>query len=210
MKIGEMKAQALTLMFPQATVKFDETSDEEIIRAIYEMKSNPNFESILQGSVGAINRAFSYIESRGLSIVKCTDIVGSTCERRGGKILLPFGEDFLLVNRVLLHINDRTYELDFEVENGSILTEYRQNGVYTVVYKEKIPRITRTTSDAYEPQLPVGIAECIPYFIVSDLAREENGEMARYALDRFEKAIKSIGENQAPCHECFQIIYRWD
>ncbi len=209
MKIGEMKAQAITLMFPSCSVKLDESSDEDVIRAIYEMKSNPNFEAILEGSVGAINRAFSYIESRGLSLVKCVDVPSSSCEKRNGKILLPAEKDLLSVEKVLLHAWDKTYALGFEVENGMILAEHRQ-GVYTVVYKTKIPRITRTTSDAYEPQLPYGMAECIPYFIVSDLAREENEEMAKYALEHFEKTVKSIGEREAPCHECFQIVYRWE
>ncbi|MBQ8146117.1 MAG: hypothetical protein IJ039_04985 [Clostridia bacterium] len=209
MKIGEMKAQAITLMFPQASVKLDESSDEDVIRAIYEMKSNPNFESILEGSVGAINRAFSYIESRGLSTLKCVDIPSSTCEKRNGKIVLPSNDELLTVERVLLHSCDKAYAIGFETENGSILTEYRA-GIYTVVYRTKIPRITRTTSDAYEPILPHGMAECIPYFIVSDLAREENEEMAKYALEHFEKTVQSIGEREAPCHECFQIVYKWD
>ena len=209
MKIGEMKAQAVALMLPSVTVRLDESSDEEIIRAIYEMKSDPNLESILESSVGAINRALTYIESRGLSVVKCVDIPSSSCERKNGRVLLSPGEDFLSIERVLLHQGDLTYALGFEIENGKISAE-RLNGVYTVVYKTKIPRITRATSDAYEIELPYGMAESIPYYIVSDLAREENEGLAKYALEIFEKTVNSIGHREAPCNECFQIVYKWD
>ena len=209
MKIGEMKAQAITLMFPSFSVKLDESSDEDIIRAIYEMKSNPNFEGILEGSIGAINRAFSYIESRGYSTLRCVDIPSSKCEKRNGKIALPLCQDSFKVERVLFHTEERTFELDFNIENESILTKSK-NGVYTVVYRMKIPRITRVTSDAYKPELPQGMAEYIPYYIVSDLAREENEELAKYALDHFEKGVKCIGEISAPCNQCFDIVYKWE
>ena len=210
MKIGEMKAQAVALMLPSVSVKLDESSDEDIIRAIYEMKSDPNLESILEGSVGAINRAIAYIESRGLSVVRCVDIPSSTCERKNGKTLLTPSEDFLSPERVLLHQGDVTYALGFEMENGMILAHSQGGGVYTVVYKTKIPRITRATSDAYEIELPYGIAESIPYYIVSDIAREDNEELAKYAFEIFEKTVNSIGQREAPCNECFQIVYKWD
>lgn len=209
MKIGEMKAQAISLMLPNVAVKLDESSDEEIIRAIYEMKSDPNLESILESSVGAINRALSYLEASGLSMTKCVDVPSSSCERQGDKAIIKLEDDFMWAERVLLHTNDVTYALGFEKSNGVITTEY-MNGVYTVVYKPQITRITRTTSDAYDIILPYGIAEFIPYYIVSDLAREENPELAEYAYENFERAVNRIERQIAPCDECFQLVYKWD
>ena len=209
MKLGEIKAQAITIMFPQATIKLDTPSDEGIIRAIYEMKSNPNFESILEGSIGAINRAFSYIELNDLSETKCVDVPSSLCKRQNDKILLPKENDLLRVERVLFHTYDKAIQQEFDIGNEGILTKYRQ-GVYTVIYKRKIPRITSVTSDAYEPELPYGMAEYIPYFIASDLARDENEALAKYALDHFENGIKALKGKEAPCSQCFEIVYRWD
>lgn len=67
MKLGELKIQALMLIFPSAELEYDHNNLDEVI---FVLKAHPNFGSYIKSSVGAINRALSIIEAGGKTTYK--------------------------------------------------------------------------------------------------------------------------------------------
>ena len=207
MNIGEIKIQALSLMYPDESIKYDDTTEKGVENAIYELKQNHNFSGLLEASVGAINRAFSQIERKGLSIIKCTDKAYSLCQRsKDGRIVIETDKDFLRPDKLLCHKGDKTYACGFEVIGNKIYTDF-VGSVYTLVYYTKIPRITRVTKDSEEIDLPLTVCEAIPYLVMAELIEGEDRQRARDARDEFNKILDECDKSTAPCHQCFQIIY---
>ena len=207
MNLGEIKIQALMLMYPDASVKYDDSTGQGIENAVYELKCNPNFEGLLEACVGSINRAFSQIEAMELSGVKCVDKAHSLCKRApDGRVIIETEKDFLSLHRLYCHVGDNTYPCTYELMDNHIYAD-KVGQVYTVVYRTKIPRITRTTKESLEIELPNGICEAIPYFVMAELLGKEDGDRAREARELFEKMISQQEKSQPCCHQCFQIVY---
>lgn len=208
MRLGEIKVQALSLMYPDTPIRYSDGSDEEINDALYELKSNPNFEGVLESCVGSINRAFAQIESLGLSTKRCVDFGISCLERaQDGRVIISPPTDLYSVDRVLCHKGELTYACGHETVNGAVYADYMPKGVYTLVYRTKIPRIKRTTADSYQVELPLGICDGIPYFVASELLAGEDSDRAKEARQTFEGALERAGKRDVSCNECFQIIY---
>ncbi len=207
MNLGEVKIQALALMYPDAIVRFDDTDVEGIEKAVYELKSDSNFQGLLESAVGSVNRALAQIEARGLSPIKCIDKAYSLCEKaKDGRVIIEAEKDFLTIERVLCHKNDATYACGYSVIGDKIYAELCGNA-YTVVYYSKIPRVTRMTRESYEIDLPNSIAEAIPYFVMSELIGREDSERAKEARLKFFEVLDRTEKSQAHCHQCFQIVY---
>ncbi len=207
MKIGEIKAQAIMLMYPDISISLDEEDAEDVERAIYELKLDPNFEGVLRSCVGSINRALSYIEGQGCGETKCVDISSVDCRRtRDARVVLKIPDDAFRVERVLCYSSGRTYELSFDIQGKDIIACY-EIGTYTIIYKAKTPRITSTSADSYELSISDSLAEMIPYFVAGELFKQENIEASKGYLEYFESAVKRLGEMSAPCHQCFETVY---
>ena len=207
MNLGEIKIQALSLMYPDTVIRYDDSTDEGVENAVYELKANHNFSGLLDSSIGAINRAFSQIEARGLSLIKCADRAYSLCEPLGnGRVAIEVEKDFVSIERLLCHRGDKTYACGYEVVGNKIYA-HMVGDVYTVVYFTALPKIARTTRDSLEIDLPRGVCEAIPYFVMAELVGAENEQRAREAREEFYKMLDSCEKSRAHCHQCFQIIY---
>lgn len=206
MNLGEIKIQAITLMYPDTVIKYDDSTDEGVENAVYELKCNHNFEGLLESCVGAINRAFSIIEARGLSTTKCADKALSLCKINNGRVEIQPQKDFFSLERLLCHRGGKTYACGYEISDGKIYTE-EKGEIYTLVYATKIPRATRSTKESLELDLPGGVCEAIPYFVASELLAREDEERAKGAREQFEKMLSMCKRAASPCHQCFQIIY---
>ena len=207
MLLGEIKIQALSLMYPDASFRYDDSDAEGVEGAVYELKADHNFSGLLEASVGAINRAFAVIEEKGLSGVKCDDKAFSLCERtKDGRVIITPSEDFLDLERLLCHKGSKTYACTAQVLGNKIYTD-TVGEVYTLVYREKIPRIKRVTPDSYEVELPLGLCEAIPYFVMGELMGSEDSQRALASKEEFFRALEKCERHTAPCHQCFQIIY---
>ena len=207
MNLGEIKIQALSLMYPDIGIRFDDTQGAGVERAIYELKSSSNFEGLLETCIGAINRAFAQIEAKGLSPIKCVDKAGSLCKRTiDGKVEIDVEGDFLTLERLLCHRDEKTYACHCTVLGNKLYTKQKGN-VYTVVYYSKIPRITRMTRDSYEVEIADNVCEAIPYFVMSELLWREDKERAKEARINFFEAINALEKAKPLCHQCFQIEY---
>ena len=207
MNLGEIKIQALSLLYPDESVKYDDTTERGVENAVYELKQNHNFSGLLEASVGAINRAFSQIEAKGLSVIKCVDKAYSLCQKtKDGRVVIDAPDDFLKIDKLLCHKREKTYACSFEAFGNKIYTDLAGD-VYTLVYYTKIPRVTRTTKDSLEIDLPAGVYEAIPYFVVAELISGEDSQRAREAKEEFYRCLDACEKIAAPCHQCFQIIY---
>ena len=70
MKIGEIKIEALALIFPSAELEYD---SDTLTDTLFALKENPSYAPYLTASVGAINRALAVIFSRlGIETEKIT------------------------------------------------------------------------------------------------------------------------------------------
>lgn len=207
MLLGEIKILTLSMMYPDASYPIDDSTPEGVENAIFRMKADHNFKGLLEATVGAINRAFSIIEEKGLSFAKCTDRALSLCKRTDdGRVIITPSADFLSLERLLCHKEGKTYACGYEVLENKVYTD-TVGDVYTLVYREKIPRIKRVTRDSYEVELPNGLCEAIPYYVMSQLLGREDLQRARDSREQFYSALDRCERRSAPCHQCFQIIY---
>ncbi len=62
MKLGELKIQALMLIFGGTDFEYDHDNLDE---AVFALKAHPNYGPYIKSSVGSINRALSIIEAGG-------------------------------------------------------------------------------------------------------------------------------------------------
>ncbi len=67
MKLGEIKIQALCLIFPSAELEYDENDLNEVV---FVLKAHPSYGPYISASVGAINRALAVIEGQTLQKYK--------------------------------------------------------------------------------------------------------------------------------------------
>ena len=206
MKLGEIKVQAIALMYPNADVRLDDTDAQSINEAILELKSDPNFEGVLENIVGSVNRCLTYLEIKGLSHTMCCDVPLSLCKRQGERAVIDLPKDCFKADRLLVHRDGRAYICGYE-QIGDKIVAHSCGDVFTLVYKSRLERVNRSTDECCELDLPYGVAELIPYYIKGDLYVQENKEEATLSMERFEKYASSLAEIEPPCAECLQIVY---
>ena len=194
-------------MYPDATPRYDSSIPKEIERAVYELKADHNFAGLLEATVGSINRAFGVIESGRLTDQSCADVRLSDCKRtKDGRVEIPLPNDCLLPERLYCHRGARTYESAFNVLQGKLYTD-RVCDLYTVIYRGKIPRITSVTPDSYSVEIEEMLCQAIPYFVMSELLSKEEPQRAKAAREQFDAALRCRAITEAPCHQCFDIVY---
>ncbi len=183
MKIGEIKRQALLLIFPELELSFDEQSDVSINDAIKNLRCDPSLRAYLDACVPAINRALSIIEKSGATKTKRAKI-NPVGKRVDGGIRVLLDEcpgDIIKIIRVYQNGN----QIRFEYEGEDAVILYGASNMCELVYKSKAERITDYTSEASALDLPWGVSEIIPYFVKSELLLQENSAEAEKARKQF-------------------------
>ncbi len=181
MKLGDIKLQALSLIYPDLSVEYDEGCLGD---KVYELKSSPNCASYLIGSVGAINRAFALIEGRLLSGTGAVTLNLTGENVKSGVIFIDSYDDILKINQVKINGSPVAYqamERKIKVDSASL-------GKCEITYFKKIKRINHLSGSDYEISLN-GIEEFLPYYIKWELLCSENQEEALNARSVFEKAL---------------------
>ena len=64
-KLGEIKAHSIMLLFPDLELSYDSGSEDSLKGVIENLKYDPNTKDILLACTPSINRAFTIIEKRG-------------------------------------------------------------------------------------------------------------------------------------------------
>lgn len=200
MKLGEIKLEALALIYPGAELMCDADNDTSLREKLRELANDSNYSDLLSAMPGAINRCFAELEGRSLVPRKSCELDTSKGKRLGNKIVFDTSllESYLKTEKVL-HYNDfcDIHEVDFNfLSENEILLDGR-DGKFVLIYTPVVKRISQISDDASVIKLPEHLCALIPYFIKSELIRAENEKEAAIARNIFEEMISalSIREN---------------
>ncbi len=201
MKLGEIKIEALRLMF--AGDQKDMTVDSLII-----MNYEEEYRDYLLKMPFAINRCFSLLEEKRVLPTKSVSINSKKDFFEGDKQASPpkpvfinkeieLPEDFFDVERIVYDGPDGyRSNCEYYREGDKLFIKNREiKGEYRLLYKPSLPRITSMTPNNEELLIPDRIACFIPYFIKAELFRMDEPDEANEARNWFEAAIESISNN---------------
>ncbi len=202
MKIGEIKIEAIMLMFPSAQISYSSDDDESILNSIYQLKSDGNFREYISACVGSINRALSFVEASGKSKTKSVKITPNACEvLASNKVrvhISRLSDDVLSVEGVIAHGRENEkIEHFMESDSTLIIDKLPKNSECVLVYKSKIKRISQLTADTDELDVREEITSAIPYFIKSELFEGEDSEGAKIAREKFYELLNLLPEAKA-------------
>ncbi len=206
MKIGEIKLQALSLIFPDAIFEY---KDEDLEELILSLKASSNYASFLVASVGAINRAMASIEQKGLSNRGLLELRLEYGSKIGDYYYfdLEGKKEICSVDEVYLITDTKRTPVEFEF-HGSTMAVKCQNSIgrLHIAYREKIKRIDYATENTRELSLSCGIEEAIPYFVKADLLLGERPEEATLARNIYEGMLEEYRgkENESTA---FDTVY---
>ena len=207
MKLGEIKIQAIQLMYPGILIRARNESDGDLNCIISELKSNSSLSPVIEAMTGAVNRALAYLEARGTVPYDCVDIPSTECQRILGnkaKIILPKG--LLSIERMYIANDGKATLCEYELFGDYALTEMK-SGIYTVIYKKALNRISGIEDEDTEIELLNGIGEALPYFIKADLFSQDSGDEAKEARAVFDGIVERIENRPSPCQGCFESVY---
>ena len=177
MKLGDVKAEALRLMF--VTME-DEVNAENIGRYKHESRYAP----YLMNMDGSISRGLQRVANArkiGAKVVEIENFEGTSYFVYGA---LP--EDFLSIKSVGRIYHDRLETVkDYKIYGNSKISVPRLNGgKYVVEYYPKAPKLV---ADTDELDVPNEVASMIPYFVKGELYEEEDANAAVLARNLFEQ-----------------------
>ena len=192
MKLGEIKIEALKLMFADYT---DDLSMENLAA----LKSDENFGRYVNSMPGAINRCYNRLEDTKVIPLKKVTISKEQGTEQNGRIRYNLSElisDFGTLDRVIAE-TETSYNgnCEYVMETNSIVMLHSIEDELTFVYSPALARISSSTADDTEIELPDKIASVIPYFIKGDLFREDEPAEAAEARNLFEASIDATNND---------------
>ena len=193
MKYGEIKIESLKLMFLNM-------GDDIDIEGLETYAQDDTYKGYLVNMPGAINRCFSSIEEKRVLPSKSKAVQRSEGLASGGFIRFDLPSliaDFYDIERIVSETSDGEYngDCDYQREGDVLVLErYEEDDdvEYTVIYKPSIERVSSTTDDYKEIEIPNNIASYIPYFVKGDLYRDDEPNEASEARNWFEQAMEEI------------------
>jgi hypothetical protein len=199
MKLGDIKAEALRVMFVNAGR--DIAADN-----LVDYVGDNTYGYYLVNMPGAINRAFCMLErARVLPLRSCELIAAAGVETaRGVRFdMNVIARDFYDAERLVkesAHSYDAT--ADYMREEDSILIEnYDTAAMYRLLYRPSVRRVTMGTPDDYEVEMPDHIAALIPYAVKADLFRDDDPDEAERARKRFEEELAMLSGEVRGSHQ---------
>lgn len=193
MKLGEIKVEALRLMF----VDF---ANDYGIEELETIATDRNYAQYVSGMTGAINRCMSELEIRKVLPVKRKKLTGGNIEGRLIRYNLDeICADFYAINRVIRSYRN-AYEAnaDYRMEGNTLVLNNVSNDEQVVLlYYPRLKRVTGGSDNNMElSDIPDFIATAIPYYIKGDLFRLDEPAEAGEARNWFEAALDDIIANQ--------------
>ena len=190
MRLGDIKAEALRLMFVNNDdmIKIEDLSD---------LAGIENYRTYLLNMNGSINRCFSAIERRKVLPLKefqlnATDAVASgSFWRFDLSRLIP---DYYDLERIVYECEDAYIgDLDYRREGNVLVLQYfDREGTYRALYSPRIKRLNDLSGYLEELDIPDEISCLIPYFIKGDLYRDDEPNEASEARNWFEQGLDEL------------------
>ncbi len=190
-KIGEIKRQALMLIFPELELQLDEENEKSLCDLLNNLRCDPSIKSYLDSMPPAINRALGKIEGCGATKTKIVEISEDSLEYQNGgyRLNLESLDNALYVKEI--YKNGKSISFD-TLERDAILIN--EKGNLKVYYKPRLARISNKTDESQELNLPRDVAEIIPYYIKSELVYEDDKESSKDSLNEFNSRLLSLAD----------------
>ncbi|MBQ7846915.1 MAG: hypothetical protein IJ344_01390 [Clostridia bacterium] len=208
MKLGEIKIEALKLMFAGY-------GDELTVDNLEDYLTDENYKNYLVNMPGAINRCFSVLEHKKVIPVRSAPLSMEQAEEVHGRLRFDLKEqikDFHALERVVI---DGNYGYEsaqaYSMEAGVLVLsaeEIEDDAVIRVLYRPKLARLTFASGDHADIDLPDDIACHIPCFIKGDLYRDDEPDEAGEARNFFEAAMEEIKRNEMPEQVQSTVVHR--
>ncbi|MBR2070401.1 MAG: hypothetical protein IJ981_03140 [Clostridia bacterium] len=181
MKLGDVKAEALRLMF--VTME-DEVNAENIGRYKHESRYAP----YLMNMDGSISRGLQRVANErklGRKMAEITKFEGT-----GYFVYGRLPEDFLSISGLSRYYNNRFETVkDYKIYGNRKVSVPKRDGVkYFVEYHPNAPKLP--TDDTQELDVPTEVAMMIPYFVKGELYEEEDANAAVLARNLFEQWLR--------------------
>lgn len=191
MKLGDIKAAALKLMF----ASYDRDITAETVDSL---RGDAAFRDYLYNMPQAINRAFGIIENKRVLPERTVDYLPNGSNHIAVPLTVeavtgaPGGEFKRVIYSACGRINWVPFT-DYVVSDGEVILPSVVAGeAYRVCYAPRLARITAETSDLMEIPIPDDVAALIPYFVKGDLYREEDAAEASNARNWFDAGLEEI------------------
>lgn len=195
MTIGEIKIQALKLMFTNYSNDIQADNIDDLI-------SNDNYGSYLVNMSGSINRAISRINNSGVLRSKAYSVDYSTESEHivVGEYITKYDlqeliADYHSLDRVIKEglYGEYNGRIAYNLEEDTLLLSPLIDGEsYRLMYKPQIAQISYDSDDTLEFDAPNDIANIIPLFIKGDLFEEDEPQLATKARNEFEQSLVSL------------------
>lgn len=189
MKLGEIKIEALKLMFVNYNKDYS-------ISDLSNLMADENCGSYLANMPGSINRCFAVIEEKRVLPTKSYKVEDIDTSGFFARFSLSSIPDFFDLVRISCE-SRRGYNgsVEYQREGDDILLfDYDDEAIYRVMYKPSVARVASYTNEHTDVGIPDKIASFIPYYIKGDLFREDEPNEASEARNWFEQAMDSISE----------------
>ena len=206
MKLGEIKIEALKLMYTNGTHDIS-------VEDISELKQNEDYSDYLINMTGSLNRCFSDLENKRVLPLKRYTLP-ETSEKCG---FLRYELDKLIpdlsdIERVVYSNAYGEYEpkADYHTEGGVLVLRGIDfdDEMYSVLYRPRLARVTSFSDDEAELDIPENIAVFIPYFIKGDLYVGDEPSEAEDAGLKYESAMAALRETYS--HHTGSVISTYD
>ena len=210
MKLGELKLESLIMILPSESLLCDAEDNDTLREKMLELREDSNYSDYLISMPGAFNRCFTSLESKGLVPCKCFNVEKGTLERRGNSLYLDLKKisDVGAVKNIYYYSEHSSPCLcEFSAFGSGILIKDFKDGTFVVEYTPVIKRITNITADTGPIDLPEDLLALIPYFIKSELLREENEKEASLARNTYEAMADELLNKQVGYQASVESVY---
>ncbi len=195
MTLGQIKLEALMLMYPEMRVPVDKELAEETLGYL---SQGSLYCDLIASMDQSISRALFYIELWELTKIKRQRV--SIKREEWCEYYLELPRDAFLVTEVLAKTESGNVPISYAVIDNEICVLERATE-YIVEYRERAIKIEGTAPLSTELSLSNEVEVIIPYFIKGELYRESQKE-ASACLDRFFSALDRLAGIQKNRVEC--------
>lgn len=199
MKLGDIKAQALSLMFVN-------TSEEIAHDNLLDRMDDDTYGYYLVRMSDALNRAFSAMERARVLPVRSEELVAAAGVETPRGVRFELGvmiPDFYDVERVVKE-SRAGYEAaaDYYREGDAVMIEgFDTAAMYRLLYRPSIRRVSAGTADDYEvSEIPDRMACYLPYAIKAEIFRNDDPDEAERARAVFEEAMAAFAMEERTSH----------
>lgn len=206
MTLGEIKVEALRMMFVDTVTDYESEDLEELL-------DDDSCRDYIVNMPGAINRCFSDLESRSIVPEKRLVLTQAEGEIYGGRARyeLPLlAPDFMKLERVIREDENGGYDgsVEYMREGNSIVLKGLSEGErYVMIYRPRIDRIRAYTENNTNIALPDNIAALIPYFIKSELFRADEPDEAQEARNWYDASLSELITDEEGVQRRVKSVY---